>query len=150
MSHPLVPRVCMFTQFLDTQVLQMLIRTLLTLRCSLHSQKGGPHSLTCHPHALWATELSFRCAHQTVHMLAESLLTSAQIPPSSKCGRHPHAYFFPICIADDPHAQGDSGENLPFWAWHVSLGQFLCTLRLNWNSPVPLSLPKLCFLTKCL
>lgn len=112
----------MFAQFLDTQVLQMLIWTLLTLRCSLHSQKDGLHSLTCHSHAFWATELSFRCAHQTVHMLVEPLLTSTQIP-HSKCGRHSYVSF-PFALLMIPMLNEIQGKTC-----HVGCGMF------PWVSP---------------
>ena len=62
MLHPLNQRVYTFAQLSDTQVLQILIWTSFTLRCSSCSQRGWPHSLTCH--ALWAVEFLFRCAQQ--------------------------------------------------------------------------------------
>lgn len=55
-----------------------------------------------------------RCAHWTASMPIHRLLTSPQMSHSSKFVIYTHAYLLPTCIADHLHAQGESGEDLPY------------------------------------
>lgn len=125
MSCSLIQIVHMFTEFLNTQVLWMLIWMLFTLRCSLPSQKGWPHSLTWHSHALLTAEFSFSCAHQRLHMLIELLLTSTQGITLLQLWQtflsHLHCWWSPC-------SRRFRGRLAILY--HVSLGWSLCTLLL--------------------